>query len=40
VRLIIARRSTKKFADLADLKSIPGVDAATVDSKSKLLYFQ
>ncbi len=40
VRLIIDRRSKKKFVDLADLKSIPGVDAATVDSKSKLLYFQ
>ena len=40
VRLIVARRTVKKFADLADLKSVPGVDAATVDSKSKLLYFQ
>ena len=40
VRLIVARRTAKKFTDLADLKSIPGVDAATVDSKSKLLYFQ
>jgi hypothetical protein len=40
VKLIIERRSVKKFANRADLKSIPGVDAATVDSKSKLLYFQ
>jgi bacterioferritin-associated ferredoxin len=40
VRRIIARRGAKKFAGLADLKSIPGVDAATVDSKSKLLFFQ
>ncbi len=40
VKLIIARRSVKKFADLNDLKTIPGVDAITLDSKSKLLYFQ
>lgn len=40
VKLIIARRSAKKFADLADLKSIPGIDAAVLDSKAKMLYFQ
>jgi competence protein ComEA len=40
VKLIIARRAGKKFADLNDLKSIPGVDAATVDAKAKLIYFQ
>jgi competence protein ComEA len=40
VKLIIARRAGKKFADLNDLKSIPGVDAAIVDAKAKLIYFQ
>src|SRR5580693_9354782 len=33
-RAIIARRSTQKFTDLAGLKSVPGVDASTVDSKA------
>jgi DNA uptake protein ComE-like DNA-binding protein len=36
---IAARRKTKKFTGLADLKSIPGVDAATVDSKARLIFF-
>jgi Helix-hairpin-helix motif len=40
VKLIIARRARRKFVDLADLKTIPGVDAATVDAKAKLIYFQ
>lgn len=40
VKLIIARRAGKKFADLNDLKSIPGVDAAIVDAKAKSIYFQ
>lgn len=40
VKLIIARRSIKKFADLADLETIPGLDTAALGSKSKLLYFQ
>lgn len=39
-QLIIARRTSKKFVDLADLKSIPGLDAAALDAKSKLIYFQ
>jgi competence protein ComEA len=37
---IIDRRRTRKLANVSDLKGIPGVDAAAVDSKSKLLYFQ
>ena len=37
---IIARRSTQKFMGLTDLKSIPGVDAAVVDAKSKLIFFK
>ena len=36
---IIDRRRTRKLANVSDLKGIPGVDAAAVDSKSKLLYF-
>ncbi|HUD23831.1 MAG TPA: helix-hairpin-helix domain-containing protein [Acidobacteriaceae bacterium] len=36
---IVARRRTKKFTGLADLKSIPGVDATTVDSKARLIFF-
>jgi competence protein ComEA len=37
---IVARRSTQKFAGLADLKSIPGVDASTVDAKARLIFFK
>jgi competence protein ComEA len=37
---IIARRSTQKFTSLADLKSVPGVDASTVDSKARLIFFK
>jgi len=39
-KLIIARRADRKFVDLNDLKSTPGVDAAVVDAKAKLIYFQ
>src|SRR5271163_912801 len=31
---ILARRSTQKFAGLADLKSVPGVDASTVEARA------
>jgi competence protein ComEA len=37
---IITRRSTQKFAGLADLKSVPGVDASTVDAKARLIFFK
>ena len=37
---IIARRSTQKFSGPADLKSVPGVDAATVDAKARLIFFK
>ncbi len=37
---ITARRSTQKFTGLADLKSIPGVDASTVDAKARLIFFK
>jgi competence protein ComEA len=37
---IIARRSTQKFTSLAGLKSVPGVDASTVDAKARLIFFK
>ena len=37
---IVTRREKKKFTGLADLKSIPGVDGPTVDSKSRMIFFQ
>jgi competence protein ComEA len=37
---IVARRSAQKFTDLADLKSIPGVPASTVDAKARLIFFK
>jgi competence protein ComEA len=37
---ILARRTTQKFTGLADLKSVPGVDASTVDSKARLIFFK
>jgi competence protein ComEA len=40
VKLILARRAAKRFADMADLKTIAGLDAATLDAKSKLIFFQ
>ncbi len=39
-KAIIARRSTQKFIDLPDLKSIPGIDKSTVDAKARLIFFQ
>jgi competence ComEA-like helix-hairpin-helix protein len=37
---IVARRSTQKFKSLADLKSVPGVDASTVETKARLIFFR
>jgi competence protein ComEA len=39
-KAIIARRSTRKFTGLADLKSVEGVDASTVDAKARLIFFK
>jgi competence protein ComEA len=36
---IVARRRTKKFTGLADLKSISGVDASIVNAKARLIFF-
>jgi DNA uptake protein ComE-like DNA-binding protein len=40
VKLIVARRMNKKFVDLADLATVPGIDAVTLEAKSRLIYFQ
>jgi competence protein ComEA len=37
---IIARRGTRKFRDLADLKSVPGIDARSLDAKARLIFYQ
>jgi competence protein ComEA len=37
---IVARRSTKRIASLTDLKSIPGVNPATVNAKARLIFFK
>jgi competence protein ComEA len=37
---IIARRSTKRFTRLTELKSIPAVDPSTVDAKAPLIFFK
>lgn len=37
--MIVARRATRKFADLADLKTIPGVDPETLDARRARLAF-
>jgi competence protein ComEA len=39
-KTIIARRATRKFTGLADLKSVAGVDASTVDAKARLIFFK
>jgi hypothetical protein len=39
-KAIIARRSTQKFIDLPDLKSIPGIDKSTMDAKARLIFFK
>jgi competence protein ComEA len=39
-KAIIDRRSMRKFTDLADLKSVAGVDASTVDAKARLIFFK
>lgn len=36
---IVARRASRKFTDLNDLKTVPGVDPAVLDGKAKLIFF-
>jgi DNA uptake protein ComE-like DNA-binding protein len=40
VSAIIARRVDHRFVDLQDLKSIPGLEAKTLNDKAALLFFQ
>jgi len=40
VRAIVERRTRKKFVDMNDLKGTPGLDAALLDAKSRLIFFQ
>jgi competence protein ComEA len=39
-RAIIARRNMQKFTSLTDLKTVPGVDAPTVDAKAGMIFFK
>ncbi len=39
-KAIIARRGTRKFTGLVDLKSVAGVDGSTVDAKARLIFFK
>jgi competence protein ComEA len=36
---IVERRSRQRFSDLADLKTVQGIDAVAVDAKTKLIFF-
>ena len=38
-RAIIERRAQRPFTSLADLESVPGVDAAKLKAKSRLIFF-
>jgi DNA uptake protein ComE-like DNA-binding protein len=40
VKAVIARRKARRFTGLDDLKTVPGIDAAKLDAKSRLLFFQ
>jgi competence protein ComEA len=37
---ILARRTARKFSSLADLESVPGVNASLVESKARLIFFK
>lgn len=37
---IVARRKTKQFTSLSDLKSIPGIHPSTIDAKSQMIFFK
>ena len=38
-KAIVQRRAKQKFTDLVGLKTVPGIDAAIVDAKAKLIFF-
>jgi hypothetical protein len=39
-RTIVSRRTKRKFTDLADLKSVPGIDASAMDVRVRLIDFR
>jgi hypothetical protein len=39
-RAIVTRRGKHKFTDLADLKSVPGIDASAMDARARLIFFR
>jgi hypothetical protein len=39
-RTIVTRRSERQFTDLADLKSVQGIDASAMDAKGRLIFFR
>lgn len=40
VKAIVARRKDRPFKDIADLKTIAGIDAEFVEGKKRMIYFQ
>jgi competence ComEA-like helix-hairpin-helix protein len=38
-KAIIARRSSRRFSSLEDLKSVPGIGPATLTAKAKMIFF-
>jgi hypothetical protein len=39
-KAIVSRRSSRKFSGLADLKSVAGVDGASVEARGRLIFFK
>jgi len=39
-RAIVTRRDKQRFTDLADLKSVPGIDASAMDARARLIFFR
>ena len=39
-RAIVTRRGKHEFTDLADLKSVPGIDASAMDARARLIFFR
>jgi len=39
-RTIVTRRGKRKFTDLADLKSVQGIDASALDARARLIFFR
>jgi hypothetical protein len=37
---IVTRRGSRPFSDLADLASVPGIDAASLQARARLMFFK